>query len=86
MLKVKTGTGFACKIDEEILNRYSFVKLFSKIESNPTLITEMISMLLGDQEDALIKHLGGNPSVEEVSKEISDIFEAIKENNNVKKY
>lgn len=85
MLKVKTSTGFTCKIDESILNRYAFVKLLARVEKSPMAITEMITMLLGDQEEALIEHLGGNPSVEEVTKQVTDIFDAIKENNEAKK-
>lgn len=85
MLKIETGTGFKCKVDENVLNRYSFVKLLSKLDKNPAVITELVTMLLGDQEEALITHLGGDPSIEDISKEITDIFNAIKDNNDAKK-
>ena len=85
MLKVKTRTGFECKIDESVMNKYSFVKLLGKIDSNPMLITEVINKLLGDNEDKLIEHLGGDPTTEEMSEALSDIFECIKEHNEAKK-
>lgn len=86
MIKVKTRTGFECKIDESIMNRYSFVKLLGKMEKNPMLITEIVSQLLGENEDKLLEHLGGDPTIEEMSSEISDIFDAFKEHNEAKKF
>lgn len=85
MLNVKTNSGFKCKIDEKIVNKYSFVRLMAKIEKDPSAIVDLISLLLGSQEEKLIEHLGGDPSIEEMSSEIASIFEAMKENNEVKK-
>lgn len=85
MLKVKTRTGFECKIDETVMNKYSFVKLLAKFQKDPTLITEVISKLLGDKEDALIEHLGGDPDIEQISEALGDIFDCIKEHNESKK-
>ena len=85
MLKVKTSTGFECKIDENVLNKYKFVKLLGKIEKAPQAVPELIEMLLGEQEEKMIEHLGGDPDAEQIAKEIGDIFNAIKEHNEAKK-
>lgn len=85
MLKVKTQTGFQCKVDETILNKYRFVKLLGKIEKEPTAITDLVSMLLGDQEEKLIEHLGGDPDATQIAEEIGNIFTAIKEDDEAKK-
>lgn len=85
MLKVKTQTGFECTIDEKILNKYKFIKILGKIEDSPQAITDIVEMLLGEQEEALIEHLGGDPDAEQIANEIGDIFNAIKEDNDTKK-
>lgn len=85
MIEVKTETGFNCKIDENVVNKYSFVKTVAKVEKNPTAVTDLVNMLLGDQEDALIEHLGGDPDASDIINEISYILNAITENNKVKK-
>lgn len=85
MLKVKTKTGFECKVDEKVINKYSFIKLLGKIETAPQAVPELIEKLLGDQEEKLIEHLGGDPDAEQIAAELSDIFDAIKENAEAKK-
>ena len=85
MIKVKTSTGFNCKVDETVLNKYSFVKIIGKIGKDPSVISEAIEMLLGEQEERMIEHLGGDPTVEQIAKELEDIFDAIRENNDIKK-
>lgn len=86
MIKVKTKSGFETKIDESIMNRYSFVKLLGKVDKNPLVITELITALLGDDEEKLIEHLGGNPTVDEMSQELGDIFECIGESKEAKNF
>ena len=86
MIKVKTKSGFETKIDESIMNRYSFVKLLGKVDKNPLVITELITTLLGDDEEKLIEHLGGNPTVDEISQELGDIFECIGESKEAKNF
>lgn len=83
-MQIITNTGFKCKIDKSIINSYAFLKLIAKLEEKPTLMVDIVSLLLGDQEEKLMKHLGGTPSIEEVSNEISNIIEKLKEDNETK--
>lgn len=85
MLKVKTKTGFECEIDETVMNKYSFIKLLGKFEKDPTKIVDVLAVLLGDNEEALIDHLGGDPEIEAISNEIGDIFDCIAEDSKAKK-
>lgn len=85
MLKVKTNTGFECKVDEKILSKYRFIKLLGKIDKEPLAIPELMEMILGSQEELLIEHLGGDPNAEQIASELGDIFDALKENEEAKK-
>lgn len=84
-MKVVTDTGFECEINEKIVNKYSFLKLVARIEKEPLAVLELNKLLLGEQEEALIEHLGGDPDAEEVAKEITCIINSLGQNTNAKK-
>lgn len=83
-MQIVTKSGFKCRINKDIINSYAFLKMIAKLDKNPISVVDLVTMLLGDQEDKLMKHLGGNPSVEEVSNEVSDIIEQLKNNDDIK--
>lgn len=85
MIKVKTDSGFECEVDENVVNKYAFVKSIAKVEKNPATIADIVGLLIGDQEDALIEHLGGDPDAAAIINEVSNIIGAISENAKVKK-
>ena len=82
MEKTINGTlsnGFKFSIPEERIGKWKMLKLLKETKKDPTLITEVVYGLLGDQEDAFIDSLGGDPDIEDVSKGITEIFEIAKQ-------
>ncbi len=62
MIEGKTKSGFKYKIDERVLDDWRLVEAISDSESDDGSVvirgmTNLVTLLLGDQADALKKHL-----------------------------
>ena len=61
MVKVQTKSGFVCKIDEERVKDWRFVKALAQCDAQETMVkglTFVVPFLLGpDGESALMEHI-----------------------------
>lgn len=80
MKKIKgtTQSGFNFEILENVLEDYEILELFSESETNPLVITKIITRLFGEeQKNRLLEHCRGEDGIVKVSsieKEFSDIL------------
>lgn len=85
MIKGKTKSGYSFTIDENRMKDMRFIELLSEVDENPLLLPKMITFVLGsEQKDKLYKHVEKDDcvSVEDVSKEIEEIFKITEEKSN----
>lgn len=79
-MKGKLASGFSFTVDENIINSWAMLEALNEAQDNGLRIIKVVNMLLGEEQKAkLIKHLGGAPSVEDMSNAITEIFNAIRE-------
>lgn len=61
MVKVQTKSGFVCKVDENKVKDWRFVKALAKCDASETMVQGLsfvVPFLLGvDGEDALMEHI-----------------------------
>ena len=91
-MKGKTKSGFKFDFDERILNDWRFVKAIAKADntSNPSAMlagtVELVSLIFGDKEDALMEHIAskndGYVPQDAIKDEIIDIIEQGKDLKN----
>lgn len=82
-LKVKTDTGFECKVDKGLADDMEFVELLEKeFSSEAAHNSKIAEYVLGDQKTALYEHLRkiyGRVSIKGLNQELMDIFAALGE-------
>ena len=81
MIKVKTKSGFEAEIDENVINNMELVDALEDVsDSNPLAISKVCKLILGEKtRKKLYDHIrnkDGRVPIEDISKEIMDIFEA----------
>lgn len=86
MITGKTKSGFPFAISRNKIDSYKFLRMIDDADQNPTRIVRLIFYLLGDQENALLEHLGGDPSIEQMNEAVTDIFAAIREDKTGKNF
>lgn len=86
MIKGKTNSGFEYKISKARLENYELIEALSEVEENPLLLPKAVNLLLGkEQANELKDHLRddeGLVSSEELSHEITEIFQGQSETKN----
>lgn len=82
MIKGKTSTGFAFEVDPDVIRDYEYLELASKAADNGSIFPKLVEYTLGTQQkDGLIGHLKelkGRALIEDVSKEITEVMDAIR--------
>ena len=85
MVKGKTSSGFSFQVDPEIVKDYEYLELAAASSSNGVLFPELVKFTLGeDQKKRLVDHLKkikGRAYTEDVSAELKEILEALKESD-----
>lgn len=85
MRKGKIKCGFEFEIADETLESWELLETINEVEEQPLKIVKLVTLLLGDgQKKALIKHLGGKPSVAEMNAAITEIFDVCKSDESIK--
>lgn len=78
---IKLDSGFECTIDDTCLDDMRLVDALAEMESNPLLISKVVTMIMGDEgKKALYKHLeadDGRVPVQSVTDAITELFEAL---------
>lgn len=87
MLKGKSSTGFEFEIDDKALNNMEFVDALADLnDENPLALSKVTELLLGKaQRKRLydkVRDEAGTVPIEEATKEIRAIFDAVKEIKN----
>lgn len=91
MIEGRTKSGFKFKVDERVTSDWRVLSSISKAESDNLTeqvigITELVSVLLGNNEKALMEHIkkknDGFVPTEAVTSELADILKATKELKN----
>lgn len=77
MSHIKTASGFESDIDESRLDDYRLMKAIREAQASPIAVVDVVSFVLGDDEQRLIDHLietTGRPSVEAINAEMTEIL------------
>lgn len=79
MIEGKLKSGFEYKIEEHVLDNMELVDAITEVDQNPTALSKVIKMLLGDeQRKKLYDHLrdpkNGNVPIVAVSDAVAEIF------------
>lgn len=86
MIKGKTKSGFEYEISKARLENYELIEALSEVDENPLLLPRTVNLLLGKEQAVKLKdHLRdeeGLVSLEKLSNEIMEIFEAQNETKN----
>lgn len=86
----KTKTGFAYEVDKKWLEDVRFLRTFAKVSGGDELqVFKLAEMLLGEKQmDALCEHIQddeGHATADAFADELTDILEALAEDNETKK-
>lgn len=85
MRKGKTKSGFEFEIEDSTLESWELLEAINEVEDNPVRIVKLVNLLLGDeQKKALVKHLGGRPSVADMNAAVTEIFDVCKSDASIK--
>lgn len=88
MVKGMTTTGFKFSVDPDAIKDMEFIELAAEADENGLAFPKLLVKLLGEkQKQALYDHVRnkkGRVMAEDVSKEITEIFDALKENSETK--
>lgn len=91
MVEGKTKTGFKFKVDERVLEDWRLISSISMAESENLAdrvkgITEVVHLLLGENEQSLIEHIkkknDGFVPTEVITNELASIISSAKELKN----
>lgn len=85
MKEVKTSTGFKCKVNENVVKDWRFIKALSLMNSADEMdivtgATQTVTLLLGAKgEQELCRHVeqDGVAPVEDIMREIKEIIEKL---------
>lgn len=78
MISGKLQNGFEYNIPAERFGKWKMLKLLKETRKDPTLVVEVVDKLMGDQADAFIDSFGDDPTVDEITKAITEIFHNVK--------
>ena len=88
MVKGKTSTGFAFKIDPDVVRDMEFIELVAAARNDGLLLPELITRLLGpEQKKQFYDHIrkgNGTVPVDAVADEFAEIVESLNENPETK--
>lgn len=77
MAHIQTASGFEADINEAQIDDYRLMKAIRAAQKEPVAIVDVVSFVLGEDEDRLIDHLiqaTGKAAVEDINREITEIF------------
>ncbi len=74
MISGKLQNGFEYNIPAERFGKWKMLKLLKETKKDPSLVVEVVDKLMEDQADAFIDSFGEDPTVEEITKAITEIF------------
>lgn len=88
MVSGTTSSGFAVKVDPEVIQDMEFIELAAEAQNNGLLLPKLIEMVLGEkQKKALYDHVrnkNGRVLVSAVSDEFEEILQIIREDKDTK--
>lgn len=88
MVKGTTTTGFKFSIDPDAIKDMEFIELAAAADENGLMLPKMLVKLLGEkQKKALYDHVRnkkGRVMADDVSNEVTEMFDAIKEDGEAK--
>lgn len=88
MVSGTTSSGFAVKVDPEVIQDMEFIELAAEAQNNGLLLPKLIEMVLGEkQKKALYDHVRnkkGRVLVSAVSDEFEEILSIIREDKDTK--
>lgn len=77
-IKGTTSGGFRFEIEKDRLDNYELLEAFGELEENPTLLTKVIKMMLGEEQHKRLKeHCRGEDGIVSatlIELEISEIL------------
>ena len=86
VFKGTTSHGFKFEIPASAFQNYVTLRLLKESDKDNTKILDVVPRLLGEkQEQEMIEALGGEPSFDDVVREITEIFEIVKADKEAKK-
>ena len=86
VFKGTTSHGFKFEIPATAFQNYVTLRLLKQSDKDGSKILDVVPRLLGeDQEQELIEALGGDPTFEDVAKELREIFDIVTQETNAKK-
>lgn len=75
---ITTPSGFTVELDEAALDNFRLVKLLREMESDPVAVADVVSFILGDEEERFLRHIeaqnGGRATNAAVQAELTAIF------------
>ena len=78
IIKGKLKNGFMFSIPVERFGKWKTLQLLRGMKTDPTLLMDVVERLLEDQANAFIDSLGEDPSIEDVSNAVKEIFDIAK--------
>lgn len=88
MVKGTTSTGFKYSVDPDAIKDMEFIELAAEAEDNGLVLPKMLVKLLGDkQKKSLYEHVRnkkGRVMADDISNEVAEIFDALKEDKEAK--
>lgn len=88
MVKGTTSTGFKYSVDPDAIKDMEFIELAAEAEDNGLVLPKMLVKLLGDkQKKSLYEHVRnkkGRVMADDISNEVTEIFDALKEDKEAK--
>lgn len=82
MVRGITSTGFNFEINPKITHDMRFIELFAEATNEGTKTPQLVTMILGkEQKEALYKHVedkDGYVLIEDVDREVGEMLEALK--------
>ncbi|MBQ1430082.1 MAG: hypothetical protein IIZ05_00530 [Firmicutes bacterium] len=76
IVKGTLKNGFKFRIPRDRFGKWKMLKLLKNTKTDPSLVADVVDLLLGDQAEAFVDSFGEDPSVDDVSRGLTEIFEA----------
>ena len=88
MVSGTTSSGFAVKVDPEVIQDMEFIELAAEAQNNGLLLPKLIEMVLGEKQKAAlydhVRNKKGRVLVSAVSDEFEEILQIIREDKDTK--
>ena len=88
MVSGTTSSGFAVKVDPEVIQDMEFIELAAEAQNNGLLLPKLIEMVLGEKQKAAlydhVRNKKGRVLVSAVSDEFEEILSIIREDKDTK--